>query len=231
MNSFWNWILFNCVLLFFILEIYSLTIFLAQCSHSLRMMFVDVRMDIKQPRRISSQLHINRYKLRSSQPPSVRSQSVCQQLNGESVYITLSCVFPQQFLFFYSTDHIMDDFAALFWRKSKIRKWCTKWINITYRLWECVLFFFSTTQNAYINISHIMTVAQRLCDTGHYAAPSIRLQANKLDKDWRTFAAALEDRNAVLALSVIFHQKAGEVGTLMNSLVITTITILNTRLL
>ena len=43
----------------------------------------------------------------------------------------------------------------------------------------------------YVNINRVMTVAQRLCDAGHYAAPSIRLQANKLDKDWRTFAAAL----------------------------------------
>ena len=68
-------------------------------------------------------------------------------------------------------------------------------------------------QNVYANISRIMTVAQRLCDAGHYAAPSIRLQANKLDKDWRTFAAALEDRSTVLALSAIFHKKAEEVTT------------------
>ena len=58
-----------------------------------------------------------------------------------------------------------------------------------------------------------MTVAQRLCDAGHYAAPSIHLQASKLDKEWRTFAAALEDRSTVLALSVIFHQKAQGVSS------------------
>ena len=61
-----------------------------------------------------------------------------------------------------------------------------------------------------------MTVAQRLCDAGHYAAPSIRLQANKLDRDWRTFAAALEDRNTVLTLSVMFHKKAEEVSQSLN---------------
>ena len=56
-----------------------------------------------------------------------------------------------------------------------------------------------------------MMVAQRLCDAGHYATPSIRAQANKLDKDWRTFAAALEDRSTVLVLSGQFHKKAEEV--------------------
>lgn len=57
-----------------------------------------------------------------------------------------------------------------------------------------------------------MTVAKRLCDAGHYAAPSIHLQAGKLDKDWQTFVAALEDRSTVLTLSVIFQKKAEEVG-------------------
>lgn len=73
-------------------------------------------------------------------------------------------------------------------------------------------------QNAYSTIDHIMTVAQRLCDSGHYATVSIRLQANKLHKDWRTFTAALEERNNVLAMSVLFHKKAGEVGCFKSSL-------------
>lgn len=62
----------------------------------------------------------------------------------------------------------------------------------------------------YTTISHLMTVAQRLCDSGHYAAPSIRMQASKLDRDWQTFAAALEERSTILNLSVVFHKKAGE---------------------
>ena len=66
-------------------------------------------------------------------------------------------------------------------------------------------------QTVYTTISHLMTVAQRLCDSGHYAAPSIRLQANKLDRDWQTFAAAIEERSTILALSVVFHKKACEV--------------------
>ena len=69
-----------------------------------------------------------------------------------------------------------------------------------------------TVQNVCANISHITTVAQRLCDTGHYAAPSIRLQASKLDRDWQTFAAALEERSTILTLSVVFHKKANEVS-------------------
>lgn len=75
----------------------------------------------------------------------------------------------------------------------------------------CYVFLLFLVKNALSTIDHIMTVAQRLCDTGHYATVSIRLQANKLNKDWRTFTAALEERNAVLAMSVVFHKKAGEV--------------------
>lgn len=73
------------------------------------------------------------------------------------------------------------------------------------------MFLLFLMKNALSTIDHIMTVAQRLCDTGHYATVSIRLQANKLNKDWRTFTAALEERNAVLSMSVVFHKKAGEV--------------------
>ena len=79
----------------------------------------------------------------------------------------------------------------------------------------------------YVSINRIMTVAQRLCDAGHYAAPSIRLQANKLDKDWRTFAAALDDRSTVLAMSVIFHKKAEEVRTKVHLMVYKDMEILN----
>ena len=39
------------------------------------------------------------------------------------------------------------------------------------------------------------------------------VQANKLDRDWRTFAAALDDRSTVLAMSTIFHKRTEEVRT------------------
>lgn len=63
----------------------------------------------------------------------------------------------------------------------------------------------------YVTINRILVVAQRLCDAGHYATPQIRALAAKLDKEWQTLASALEDRNTVLAMSVIFHKKAEEV--------------------
>ena len=68
------------------------------------------------------------------------------------------------------------------------------------------------SQEMYTNISQVMSVAYRLCDAGHYAAPAIRLEASRLDKNWRTFATALEDRSTVLRLSVVFHKKAEQVG-------------------
>ena len=57
----------------------------------------------------------------------------------------------------------------------------------------------------------MLTVAQRLCDSGHYAAPTLRATATRLDRDWARFAAALDERNTVLALAVIFHQKTDRV--------------------
>jgi len=59
-----------------------------------------------------------------------------------------------------------------------------------------------------------------LCDTGHYAAPSIRLQASKLDRDWQTFAAALEERSTILTLSVVFHKKANEVSDIVGFIIV-----------
>lgn len=42
----------------------------------------------------------------------------------------------------------------------------------------------------------------------HYAAQHIRTVAGRLDLTWKVFAAGLDERTAVLALSVLFHHKA-----------------------
>ncbi|XP_049818825.1 kalirin isoform X2 [Aethina tumida] len=62
--------------------------------------------------------------------------------------------------------------------------------------------------NVYVNINRILSVASRLIEGGHYAAPHIRSFAGRLDRTWKDFAAGLDERTAVLALSVIFHHKA-----------------------
>ena len=51
-------------------------------------------------------------------------------------------------------------------------------------------------------------MAQRLCDAGHYAQNTIRIQAAKLEREWKSLAAALDDRSTVLSMSVMFHKKA-----------------------
>lgn len=66
----------------------------------------------------------------------------------------------------------------------------------------------------YMNINRILSVAQRLCDTGHYGANEIRQQASKLERDWKTLAAAVDDRSTVLSMSVIFHKRAEQVSKL-----------------
>ena len=63
----------------------------------------------------------------------------------------------------------------------------------------------------YVKISHIIQTAHALCEAGHFATPAIRQQASRLDKDWRTFTAALEDRSNILNLTVVFYQKAEDV--------------------
>lgn len=52
-----------------------------------------------------------------------------------------------------------------------------------------------------------------MIDTGHYALQHIRVVADKLDKAWKEFMAGLDERTAVLSLSVLFHHKAEQVST------------------
>ena len=72
--------------------------------------------------------------------------------------------------------------------------------------------FARAAMNTHVNINHIMTVAQRLLDTGHYAAPRIHAVTQRLDDNWQMFSRALQMRENVLALSVNFHARADEVG-------------------
>ena len=76
---------------------------------------------------------------------------------------------------------------------------------------DCTKFFFFYFQNVYVNINRILTVASRLIDSSHYAAQHIRTVAARLDRTWKGFAAGLDERTSVLALSVLFHHKAEQV--------------------
>lgn len=50
-----------------------------------------------------------------------------------------------------------------------------------------------------------------MIEAGHYASQHIRAVADKLDKAWKIFTAGLDERTAVLELSVFFHHKAEQV--------------------
>lgn len=69
-----------------------------------------------------------------------------------------------------------------------------------------------SSQNAYVNINRIMSVASRLAEAGHYASTQIKQISGQLDQDWKSFAAALDERSTILAMSSVFHQKAEQVG-------------------
>ncbi|XP_014209362.1 triple functional domain protein, partial [Copidosoma floridanum] len=68
--------------------------------------------------------------------------------------------------------------------------------------------FAMNSMNMYVNINKILQMAGRLLETQHYAAGHIRAVAGRLDRAWKEFAAGLDERTAVLGLSVVFHHKA-----------------------
>lgn len=68
-----------------------------------------------------------------------------------------------------------------------------------------------SSQNAYVNINRIMSVASRLAEASHYASTQIKQISSQLDQDWKSFAAALDERSTILAMSSVFHQKAEQV--------------------
>ena len=69
-------------------------------------------------------------------------------------------------------------------------------------------------QGIYTNINRILSEAGELIKGGHYAAAHVRGVAARLDKAWKEFAGGLDERTTVLALSVMFHQKAEQVNTM-----------------
>lgn len=68
--------------------------------------------------------------------------------------------------------------------------------------------FAVASMNVYVNINRILAVAGRLIEGNHYAASHIGTVAKRLERTWQNFAAGLDQRTAVLTLSVNFHQKA-----------------------
>ncbi|EDL08894.1 mCG120315 [Mus musculus] len=72
--------------------------------------------------------------------------------------------------------------------------------------------FAMNCMNVYVNINRIMSVANRLVESGHYASQQIKQIANQLEQEWKAFAAALDERSTLLDMSSIFHQKAEKVS-------------------
>lgn len=68
------------------------------------------------------------------------------------------------------------------------------------------------SQNVYVNINRIMSVASRLVESGHYASQQIKQIASQLEQEWKAFAAALDERSTLLDMSSVFHQKAEKVS-------------------
>lgn len=69
-----------------------------------------------------------------------------------------------------------------------------------------------TIQNVYVNINRIMSVGNRLLESGHYASQQIKQISGQLEQEWKAFAAALDERSTLLEMSASFHQKCDQVS-------------------
>ncbi|XP_062526260.1 kalirin isoform X6 [Bombyx mori] len=58
------------------------------------------------------------------------------------------------------------------------------------------------------SVARVTTAARRLADKRHYAESQISALAQRLERAYKQLAAGLEERSAVLSLSVVFHHKA-----------------------
>ncbi|XP_066546525.1 triple functional domain protein isoform X7 [Amia ocellicauda] len=68
--------------------------------------------------------------------------------------------------------------------------------------------FAMNCMNVYVNINRIMSVGNRLLESGHYASQQIKQISSQLEQEWKAFAAALDERSTLLDMSAVFHQKA-----------------------
>ena len=66
-------------------------------------------------------------------------------------------------------------------------------------------------QNVYVNINRIMSVGNRLLESGHYASQQIQQISGQLEQEWKAFAAALDERSTLLEMSAAFHLKVDQV--------------------
>lgn len=70
---------------------------------------------------------------------------------------------------------------------------------------------FGSVQNGSVNVDSVVTVAARLAEAGHYGAERIALVSSRLQEDWKSLTAVLEERSNTLAMATGFHQGAEQV--------------------
>ncbi|XP_033101861.1 kalirin-like [Anneissia japonica] len=70
--------------------------------------------------------------------------------------------------------------------------------------------FANKVKSMHQDISNILTVSRHLVGSGHYAQEEIQSRADQLQKEWRAFSKALDERSKLLEMSVAFHSKAEE---------------------
>ncbi|XP_026139913.1 triple functional domain protein isoform X2 [Carassius auratus] len=83
--------------------------------------------------------------------------------------------------------------------------------------------FAMNCMNVYVNISRIMSVGNRLLESGHYATQQIQQISGQLEQEWKAFAAALDERSTLLEMSANFHQKTDQKNKSSSCLKITSL--------
>ena len=61
------------------------------------------------------------------------------------------------------------------------------------------------TQTKYLEVSRVLQMGERLVTAYHYASDMIRGKNIELRCTWEVFSSMVDDRSALLALSVVFH--------------------------
>lgn len=64
----------------------------------------------------------------------------------------------------------------------------------------------------YEHIHLILDAANSLLKSGHFASEDIDRLSHQLNQEWQGFALAMDERSNLLAMSVMFHEKAEIVG-------------------
>lgn len=68
-------------------------------------------------------------------------------------------------------------------------------------------FSYYALQNVYVNVSRLLQQGNKLFPNMQYAKEDLLEECEILDREWKNFAASLEERGALVRESLLFHKE------------------------